>query len=312
MSGHGSSQARQQWPMESEGGEVVAFPLRRIDVGAWVKSQGEMQPNLGSLSNLTAQVAEFALPLPSGGLGESDAERAARHERNEARVSNYARRREQAIREGRDPPEEVPEIELAQVTVVGKPYPAFDFSLADFQNSAGTAGQFQQDALQAGELGRAAGGSPGPYPPAMVALEDPAGVAMDLASLMNVRLSEFMMQPSLKRPLAVSALVSSLEEAVRNSAELDLVKTAQDSAVSDLEYWRAIPWTTGEGPRDPARYRMETQHHERMQRDPAYRAEWDRKVEQAREDALSKLTDQDLQEAADSAWRWSRRRRAIG
>ncbi|MEN1929520.1 T6SS effector BTH_I2691 family protein [Luteimonas sp. MJ250] len=277
--------------------------MRRVDVGAWVKSQGKAQPNLDSLSNLTAQVAEFALPLPSGGLAESDAERAARHERNEAHEADHARRREQAIREGRDPDEEVLGMELAEVTVVAKPYPAFDFSLADFHNSAGLAEQFQQDASQAGELGKAAGGSPGPYPPAMVALEDPAGMAMDLASLMNVRLSEFMAQTSLRRPLAVSALVGSLEEAVRNSAELDLVKTAQDSAVRDLEYWRAISWTTGEGPRDPARYRMETQHHERMQRDPAYRAEWDRKVEQAKEDALSKLTEQDLQEAADSAWR---------
>src|SRR5690606_10897862 len=53
---------------------------------------------------------------------------------------------------------------------------------------------------------------------------------------------------------------------------------------------------------------METQHYERMQRDPAYRAEWDRKVEQAREDALSKLTEQDLQEAADSAWSKYRRK----
>ncbi|WP_149193670.1 T6SS effector BTH_I2691 family protein [Luteimonas suaedae] len=283
--------------------------MRRVDVGAWVKGQGQQtQPHLDSLSKLTAHVGEFALPLPSNGPGESEAEREARRARNQARETKHAARREQAIREGREPDDEPLEVELEAVTVVAKPYPAFDFSLADFHNSAGMAEDFQEQAAEAGELGKAAGGSPGPYPPAMVALEDPAGMAMDLASLMNERLSEFMVQPSLKRPLAVSTLMASLEEAVRNNAELDLVKSAQDKAAQDLEYWRGIPWATGEGPRDPARYQMETQHHERMRNDPGYRAEWERKVEQAREDALSGIGAQELQNSSDSAWRKYRKK----
>lgn len=278
--------------------------MRRVDVGAWVSGQGQQtQPHMESLSKLTVRVGEFALPVPRSGEGESDAEREARRARNEARGADHAARRERAIQEGRDPDAEMAEVELEQVSVVAKSYPAFDFSLADFRNSAGMAEDFQQQAAEAGKLGKAAGGSPGPYPPAMVALDDPAGAAMDLANLMNARLSEFMMQETIKRPLAVSTVVASLEEAVRSNAELDLLKSAQDKAERDLEYWRAIPWATGEGPPDPVRYQMETRHREKMRADPAYRAEWESRVEQAREDALSAIGAQDLQDAADSAWR---------
>lgn len=277
--------------------------MRRVDVGAWISGQGlQTQPHMDSLSKLTERVSEFSLPTPSVDTDESAAEVEARRARNDAHAADLAARRKQAEREGRDPDEETGLIELDEIRVTAKQYPAFDFSLADFHNSAGAAEAFQQEALEAAELGKAAGGSPGPYPPAMVSMDDPAGMTMDLARLMSARLSEFMRQKTIKRPLALSTVVASLEEAIRNNAELDMVKTAQDKAARDLEYWRSIPWASGEGPRDPARYQAETRHQDRMRSDPTYRAEWDRKVENAREDALSSISANDLKKAADSAW----------
>lgn len=277
--------------------------MRRVDVGAWVAGQGQTtQPHLDSLSKITERVGEFALTLPVNGYSESDSARAARRARNKVHAAEHASRRQQAINEGREPDDEGPVVELPAISVVAKSYPAFSSSLAPFSNARWVADTFQHEAAEAGELGKAAGGSPGPYPPAMIGLDDPAGITMDLASLISAKLSAFMMQESIKRPLAVSTVIGSLEEAIRNNAELDLVKSAQDKAARDLEYWRAITWTSAEGPRDPVRSQMETGHHAKLRTDPAYRAEWEGKVEQAREEALSAISAKDLQKASDSAW----------
>ncbi|MDN5781021.1 MAG: hypothetical protein L0H23_03195, partial [Luteimonas sp.] len=278
--------------------------MRKIDVGTWVKSQGQAQPHLDSLSKLTAQVGEFALPLPVSGPGESQAEREARQVRNQTHEADYARRRERAAREGRDPDEEDgPEVELETVTVVAKPYPAFDFSLADFHNSVGTAEQLQADALQAGELGKAVGGSPGSYPPAMVAVDDPVGVTMELATLMAVRLQDFMSGPTLSHPLASSTLLQSLQAAIRNQGELARIRAEQAAEVREIEYWRNIPYYSGgEGIVDQNRIRVEENHRKRMSGDTAYRTEWNAKVANAKQRAVDRLTPKDLSEAADDAW----------
>lgn len=97
--------------------------------------------------------------------------------------------------------------------------------------------------------------------PMLVALDDPVGITMELASLMSYRLEMFMQRPDLQRPLAISSLLGSLEEAIRNQAELNKIKTVQDEAALKLEYWRNIPYYGGgEGIPDPNRIRMETDH----------------------------------------------------
>ncbi len=285
--------------------------MRRVDVGAWVSGQGQQtQAHLDCLTKVTACVGEYAFPLPENDQNEGDADHEARQARNRENAADYAARREQAGREGRDPDNEpLAEIELQAVVVTAKPYPAFDFSLADFRNNAGLAEDFLQQAQQAGERGKAVGGSPGPFPPAMVALDDPVGLAMDLAQLMKVRLDGFMARADIRRPLVLSTTLGALQEAVRNNAELELLQSAQAKAEQDLAYWRR--GQLYDGPRDPLRAQMaewEIRHQDNMRHDPAYRADWERKVAQAREEAISTITAQDLDEAAEGAWRKYRRK----
>src|SRR5690606_12876785 len=122
------------------------------------------------------------------------------------------------------------------------------------------------------------------------ALADPVGIAMELAGMMSYRLDSFMGQPILERPLTMLALLGSLEETIRSNAELDKIKSAQASKVRELEHWRNIPWTTGEGPRDPARYYAETRHYDQLKNNSAYRAEWEAKVADAKQRAADSLT----------------------
>ncbi len=136
-------------------------------------------------------------------------------------------------------------------------------------------------------------------PAMLVALDDPVGITMELAALMAARLDEFLSQESLQRPLAISALVDSLAEAIRNNAELDEVRSAEREAV-----WRAHPWNypTYIGSRD-GRYDFVNRHEQRLRSESAYRAEWEAKLEAARQSAAEGLTEEDLEQAADKAWK---------
>ncbi len=242
--------------------------MRRIDLAQWVGGQGlQTQPHLESLSQAKARVAEFNVPPTP--------------------VENST-----SVAEG----------EVMLPTLFITSYRAYAFSLVRFISCANDQESFLLAAQQTGERGKTVAGSHGPYPPGMVALDDPSGIAMDLASLMNERLAEFMLRSDIRRPLTVSTAIGSLEEAIRNNAELELVRTVRDKAALEQEYWRKIAWKTGEGPVDPVRYQAETQHQRNMRDDPSYRAEWGRKVDQAQEAALAQLTEQDFQDAADSAW----------
>ncbi|MDR5894400.1 T6SS effector BTH_I2691 family protein, partial [Halomonas mongoliensis] len=56
-------------------------------------------------------------------------------------------------------------------------------------------------------------------PPVMVALEDPVGIAADLAGLMGVRLREKMADSEHARPLAISSAISNSRQSIREDAE---------------------------------------------------------------------------------------------
>lgn len=255
--------------------------MRRIDIGQWVGGQGT-QPHLASLSMLEDRVAEYHHAPPATPEGESENERQARRDRNAHPLAGSDSR----------------PIELEPVVVTARRHPAYDFSLVLFQSSAHSAADFKAEAQQAGERGKVVAGSPGIYPPAMVALDDPTGIAMDLASLMNLRLAEFLERDDIKRPLAVSTLIGSLEEAIRNNAEQERIRYLQQMAVDNLQAWTSVGWDA----RIPKRS-FEQNHEQRLRTDPAYRANWERRVAEAERSALDSLTADDLQRVSDSAWR---------
>ncbi len=170
-------------------------------------------------------------------------------------------------------------------------YPAFDFSPHQFHGCKHEAEGLIAWAEQAAERAGA--------PAILVALDDPAGITMELAALMAARLDEFLAQESLQRPLAISALVDSLEEAIRNNAELDEIREVESKAV-----WRAHPWNHPFyiGVRD-GRNELVNRHEQRLRSDSAYRSEWEAKLEAARQAAADGLMDDDLEAAADKAWK---------
>lgn len=240
--------------------------MRRIDVGQWVKDQGgQNQPHLDSLSQIQARVAEFNVPLDS-------------------------------------PDEILPGLiagavgeTVSAMTVTS--YRAYASSLVDFFSCANDIGAFLSEVASVGERGRAVSGSSGHFPPCMVALDDPSGIAMDIASLMNERLAEFMVRPDIKRPLVISTAIGSLERAVRNNGELERVAQVQEDAVNDLHVWNRPGW-------DP-RIRTESlksSHERRLKADAVYRADWEARASRAREDATAQLTEDDVNQAGESAW----------
>lgn len=55
--------------------------------------------------------------------------------------------------------------------------------------------------------------------PVMIALDDPVGIAADLASLMGTRLREKMADPTQARPLAISSAIANIRQGIREDAE---------------------------------------------------------------------------------------------
>ena len=245
--------------------------MQRVDVGAWAAS-GAAKPHMDALQRVSELVGEFALPAPE--IISHTAEEIAAHE-----AANAAK------------PEDERAVLLPTVTI--KPYPALDFSLTGYGNKQ----------RGAATLLAAAQATARDFTPAMVAVNDPTGVSMDLATLMTVRLQDFMARPDLRHPLATSTLLQSLETAIRDQGELARIKAEQSAEVRELMYWRNIPmYSGGIGMADPNRVRMEQRHHDRMRSDVAYRKEWNAKVAEAKQRAADRLSAEDLAEAAEDSW----------
>jgi hypothetical protein len=62
-----------------------------------------------------------------------------------------------------------------------------------------------------------------------VALDDPAGIAADLAELMDDRFDDFLAQPTIARKYAASTGIVSLRTAVHNQADLKCIETAKEN-----------------------------------------------------------------------------------
>ncbi|WP_434212449.1 T6SS effector BTH_I2691 family protein [[Pseudomonas] boreopolis] len=180
--------------------------MRWIDVGKWISSGGEEQPHLAPLSRLKESVGEFAMTPPLPSAGETEAERQAREQRNEA-----ARRA--------DPKN--PTIELEPVTVVAADYPAFNFSLFDFHNRAHEAEDLLAAAQAAGERGRVhTGGSKG-FVPAMIALTDPGALGSELNELAKEKTRDWLNNPQRKRRHESATMIEAVRQAVQNGGEIN-------------------------------------------------------------------------------------------
>lgn len=135
-------------------------------------------------------------------------------------------------------------------------------------------------------------------PPVMIALDDPVGIAAELAGLMRARLQDFMNQDHLQRPLAISSLIDSLQESIRNQAELRYVQQREESALRIL-HMRPIPHT---GP-GPGRSREELErlnaYHDRLENDQAFRKV---KETEVRQRVAEQIAASELDDAAEDAW----------
>ncbi|HBK45298.1 MAG TPA: hypothetical protein DDZ67_02440 [Xanthomonadaceae bacterium] len=182
--------------------------MRWIDVGKWISSGGEEQPHLAPLSRLKESVGEFAMtpPPPPPGSGETEAQRQAREQRNEAaRQANPGN----------------PTIELAPVTVVAADCPAFDFSLFDFHHRIHEAEDLLAAAQAAGERGRVhTGGSKG-FVPAMIALTDPGALGSELNELAKEKTRDWLDEPQRKRRHESATMIEAIRQAVQNGGEIN-------------------------------------------------------------------------------------------
>lgn len=170
--------------------------MRCIDAGAWLRGSGSAaQPHAAALSQAPDQVAEYVIRQPDGTYHDQ--------------VAAHGQRTTLGTQT------------MAAVRVVANP--AFQFSPYVF--SAGSRGDF---------TGVLWGEHPDDpveldVPPLMVALDDPVGVTADVAALMNYRLEEFMHERDRVRPLAASAAILQLRDAVEHQAVLTAVEAMDRS-----------------------------------------------------------------------------------
>ncbi|MCE8021426.1 hypothetical protein HOP51_15095 [Halomonas sp. MCCC 1A11036] len=138
--------------------------------------------------------------------------------------------------------------------------------------------------------------------PVMVALEDPVGIAADLAGLMNARLNDFMRQDHLQRPLAISTLIDTLQESISSQAELRHIQQRQESELQML-HMSPVHYR-GMSRQEREEYQRQLERRDRLRSDNAFRKE---EEAQARQRAVDRLSASDLDDAAERGWRRYRR-----
>lgn len=144
-------------------------------------------------------------------------------------------------------------------------------------------------------------------PPLMVAVDDPVGITAEIAGIMGVRREEFMRQDHLHRPLTISAVIDSLQESVRNQAELRYIKERENQMI------RTMTTPSYYGPaRGPVNVEVQAEreeHYRKLENDRAYRESIE---EDARRMVGDHISADDIQGAGDSAWRKYQRQLAEG
>ncbi|MDH5822332.1 T6SS effector BTH_I2691 family protein [Luteimonas sp. RD2P54] len=239
--------------------------MRAVDVGQWVGGNTN-QPHTAEFAQLEAVVNEFA--KEGVDHGQAPPPPTARYVTDPETGETFLQN------------------DLPEVTIMG--YPAFGFSPHRFHGFKHETPGLLEWAEQAAA----------PYAPMLVALPDPVGITMELAALMGARLNEFLEQDELQRPLAVSALLDSLKEAIRNNAGMDALRKAERDAE-----WRAHSWnypyyiSVRDGRND-----LVNRHLDRLKNDRKYKQAWENKLKAARQAAADGLDADDLEEAADDAW----------
>ena len=171
--------------------------MRLVDVSAWINSGGEAgQPHVRPLSDALEQLPEYSLGRQDHQYYDNEEAQA-----NKTWVGAGAMAAVQAVR--------------SPVSFEFSPYSIGNGSRAHFN----------------GVLWGSQPDDPVPDPPPlMVALDDPVGVAAELAALMNWRLENFLHEPDRIRPMAVSAAIQQLRDSVEHQAELkaaDAVSSAR-------------------------------------------------------------------------------------
>lgn len=195
--GHSDTQWTEAVKAKHEDAGYRAKHMRCIDVGGWFKSKGaQSQPHLSALKNVLERVGEYALQAASPDYySKADADRTT----STLGVTN-----------------------LSCLKVV--PQPAFMFSPYDF--AAQERGDFS------GVLWGETPDTPvSEEPYAMVALDDPVGITAELAALMNDRLEAFMGEPDRVRPMAASAAILQLRDAIEHQAVLSAAGEDTNSMV---------------------------------------------------------------------------------
>lgn len=176
--------------------------MRRIDIDKWRNGGAAALPHVAPLTDAGKLVAEFQ----AEGQTVEDT-----------------------------PPEPMPESDPdvhTLPTIVIKAYPAFDFSPHNFNACK----EQEADLLKWAETAAA------PYRPALAALWDPVGIASELDPLMHECYEDFLYEdPDRARKLAVSQAIMSIRESIGNHAELEVMRTAEESAQNVEIYGTADP-----------------------------------------------------------------------
>ncbi|MEN1926582.1 T6SS effector BTH_I2691 family protein [Luteimonas qiangzhengi] len=187
--------------------------MRCIDASAWINSGGDaVQPHVRPLSDVLEQLPEYSLGRQDHQYYDNEEAQA-----NKTWVGAGAMAAVQAVR--------------SPVSFEFSPYSIGNGSRAHF---TGVLWGSQPD-------------DPAPDPPPlMVALDDPVGVAAELAALMNWRLENFLHEPGRIRPMAVSAAIQQLRDSVEHQAELKAAD-AVSSAQADLSAYAEMRGGPGVG-----------------------------------------------------------------
>lgn len=171
--------------------------MRCIDVGAWVSTKGKAQPHAQKLDNVFEQVAEYALEAPAPVHTDAAYLESQSTTAGVTKTLSTVQAR-------------------ASLALVSSPFPLAGGSRSDF-------------------LGLLWGNSPddpapAEVPPMMVALDDPAGVAAELGAMMNDRIQVLLTEKQNQRPLALSAAIDQLREAVGQQHVYDSIEMADQAA----------------------------------------------------------------------------------
>ncbi|MCE7032253.1 hypothetical protein LY625_06410 [Lysobacter sp. GX 14042] len=168
--------------------------MRRIDVGAWAKAPAP-QPHLASLYRATDQVAEFRL------------------------ATGY--------RPYADGQESIRTLGTLVVTPGARP---FEHSLTECIPVE--RGQVDELRAKAQECARqTTPDDPQGVTPALVALDDPIGIAADLNQIVLERIAEWEQEPERQEKKASASAIVSLREAIRNGALEDEQHRRRDRAL---------------------------------------------------------------------------------